>query len=132
MPVLPIATVSSLGGVKLDPLNDIQADFGAISTKYNGPLNLDGAFTVVGLLAKGLNFCGVMGAKAETLNDQAIALGHLSKSLAICSTAGAGVHMDPKGNYSVALGLGPKASADCCVALGSVERQLVLLLEQKR
>jgi Hep_Hag./Haemagglutinin. len=123
MPVLPIATVNSLGGVKLDPLKDIQTDAGTISTKYNGLLNFENKSVVVGDGAQGSSLCVAIGRLAKTGTGEAIAIGRFSQSLGTRSVAvGGGSDGHPNvsaaAGCSVALGYGTEVSKDNSVALG--------------
>lgn len=124
MPVLPIATKDSLGGVKLDAAKDIQADAGTISTKYNGLLNLEKYAVVAGEEAKGSQLCVAIGGSAETSKNESIAIGYLSRSLARCSIAvgGAGekddANVSEAADYGVALGYNTKVTGVGSVALG--------------
>ncbi|VVP57257.1 hypothetical protein PS870_05760 [Pseudomonas fluorescens] len=128
MPVLPIATVNSLGGVKLDPLKDIQTDAGTISTKYNGLLHFENKSVVVGDGAQGSSLCVAIGRSAQAGGPgdgdrEAIAIGRLSQSLGAYSVAvGGGSDGHPNvsaaAGCSVALGYGTEVSKDNSVALG--------------
>jgi len=123
MPVLPIATENSLGGVRLDPTKDIQADAGTISTKYNDLLHFENKSVVVGDGAQGSSLCVAIGRLAQTGSDEAIAIGRLSQSLGTHSVAvGGGSDGHPNvgaaAGFGVALGYGTEVSKDNSVALG--------------
>ncbi|VVP61614.1 hypothetical protein PS870_06382 [Pseudomonas fluorescens] len=128
MPVLPIATENSLGGVRLDPTKDIQADAGTISTKYNGLLHFENKSVVVGDGAQGSSLCVAIGRSAQAGGPgdgdrEAIAIGRLSQSLGAYSVAvGGGSEGHPNvgaaADCSVALGYGTEVSEDNSVALG--------------
>ncbi|VVN46495.1 hypothetical protein [Pseudomonas fluorescens] len=124
MPVLPIATKDSLVGVKLDAAKDIQADAGTISTKYNGLLNLEKYAVVARGEAKGSQLCVAIGGSAETSENESIAIGYLSRSLAQCSIAvgGAGgkglANVSEGANFGIALGYNTEVTGARSVALG--------------
>ncbi|MBV7515689.1 hypothetical protein [Pseudomonas sp. PDM25] len=119
MSILPIATASSLGGVRLDDDKDIKAEAGTISTKYNGLLSFERYSFLAGGGATGYTKCLTLGYSARTTSDGAIALGFKSQSLALGSIAvGTNTRVSDGGGYSVALGFNASANGSHSVALG--------------
>jgi len=126
MPVLPIAAEQNLGGVKLDPANDIVgAADGKISTTYNGSIFFADNSVVVGsgasssAVTSGVKgTCVAVGATADA-GFQSVAIGYMSKARVEGGIAlGMNAAVIDGGAYSAALGYNATVSSNGSVALG--------------
>lgn len=123
MPVLPIATSQSAGGVQVADQNDIVAENGVIRTAYQDRLTLGADAVFVGQGAPKLgtpapHACVAVGALASA-TDHATAVGKSACAAALSATAlGESASVDEVANYSVALGSQASVMRENSVALG--------------